>query len=30
MLTDLRGLDPDRARAVSVQAALDLIRAAIS
>ncbi len=30
VLTDLRGLDPDRARAVSVQASLALIRAAIS
>jgi AcrR family transcriptional regulator len=30
VLTDIRGLDPDRARAVSVQASLALIRAAIS
>jgi AcrR family transcriptional regulator len=30
VLTDLRGLDPDRARAVSVQTSLALIRAAIS
>ncbi len=27
VLTDVRGLDPDRARAVSVQASLALIRA---
>ena len=30
VLTDIRGLDPDRARAVSVQTSLALIRAAIS
>ena len=30
VLTDLRGLDPDRARAVSLQASLALIRAAVS
>jgi AcrR family transcriptional regulator len=30
VLTDVRGLDPDRARAVSLQASLTLIRAAIS
>lgn len=30
VLTDIRGLDPDRARSVTVQASLALIRAAIS
>jgi hypothetical protein len=30
VLTDLRGLDPDRARAVSLQASLALIWAAVS
>jgi AcrR family transcriptional regulator len=30
VLTDLRGLDPDRARSVTVQASLAVIRAAIS
>ena len=30
VLTDLRGLDPDQARAVSLQASLALIRAAVS